>query len=376
MATQHETQQTEGGSAKLLAAPWEDTLEARVLALLRAGQPVVLVTIVASEGSAPRHAGTRALQTPVGFEGTVGGGLLEAETIKAARQCLAEGRSTRQTFVMDAKSATDSDMVCGGQMDVVCEFLRPDQAEMFATADRVLRHCGRGLWVVSLPEEKGRVCPERRLHVDALPAETAASSQVQVGLDAVLPLLDQTKQRPGLVSVQNGAACYVEPLDAPPVLLLCGGGHVSLEVARLAHNCGFVVDVVDDREEFANPERFPMARRCLVLPAFAGLVESCGIEPRHYVAIMTRGHAFDRETLEQALCAHPRYLGMIGSRSKKAHVYGLLRAAGVPAEELTRVCCPIGLGIHAETPQQIAVSVVAELLALQSGTLEQLRADR
>ena len=134
-----------------------------------------------------------------------------------------------------------------------------------------------------------------------------------------------------------------------------------------------MVDVVDDREEFANRGRFPMARHCHVLPGFSGLEAACGLEPRHYVAIMTRGHAFDREVLEQALRVHPRYLGMIGSRSKREHVYRLLRAEGVPAGELARVCCPIGLGIYAETPQQIAVSVVAELLAALAGTLPQLR---
>ena len=195
------------------------------------------------------------------------------------------------------------------------------------------------------------------------------------GAEAVRPLLAGRKGRPGLVR-EGLAERYVEALDAPPVLLLCGGGHVSLETARLAHAAGFVVDVVDDRAEFADPRRFPMARRCLTLPAFEDLAARCGIGRHHYVAIMTRGHSFDREVLAQALKTDAFYIGMIGSSSKKASVYKALRAQGVSDAALDKVCCPIGLGIGADTPQQIAVSVVAELMAARAGTLGALRAAR
>lgn len=364
-------EQSGGG---LSATTPEATLEARSAALLQGGEPLVLVTVVASAGSAPRHAGTRALQTRGGFEGTVGGGAMEAAAMKAARQCLNDQHSAREVFVMDATAAMDSDMICGGRMEVLCEALQPGQAGLFALADASIRQGRRGAWLVRLAG-KGRLVPERRLYVEKLPRAAASSELVIEGLDEVASFLNTTKQRPGLVATESGTEYYVEPLEAPPLLLLCGGGHVALEVARLAHACGFVVDVVDDREEFANRGRFPMARHCHVLPGFSGLEAACGLEPRHYVAIMTRGHAFDREVLEQALRVHPRYLGMIGSRSKREHVYRLLRAEGVPAGELARVCCPIGLGIYAETPQQIAVSVVAELLAALAGTLPQLRGE-
>ena len=103
------------------------------------------------------------------------------------------------------------------------------------------------------------------------------------------------------------------------------------------------------------------------------LVEACGIGRRHYVAIVTRGHSFDREALAQALTSHASYIGMIGSKAKREQVYAFLRAQGVPDTELAAVRCPIGLPIGAETPRQIAVSVVAELLAARAGTLQRLR---
>ena len=367
-----------GTPESLVTTPWEDTLEARATALLTGGEPLVLVTVVSRTGSAPREAGTRALQTRNGFEGTVGGGLLEARAMEAARNSLANGLSARVSCDMSGFTP-NSDMICGGGMEVLCEVLAPRQAEMFALAAEVLRLGGKGAWLVELHRDGVSLhgeaeTPLRRLFVDALPEHTVQPEGVTVGLDAVTPLLETRKGRPGLVDV-DGRILYVEPLDAPPVLLLCGGGHVSLEVARLAHSCGFVVDVVDDREEFSNAGRFPMARHCRILPGYENLVQTCDIGRRHFVAIITRGHSFDREALAQALTSHAQYVGMIGSRTKREQVYAALRKQGVPDAELAAVCCPIGLSIEAETPQQIAVSIVAELLAARAGTLVRLRFD-
>ena len=375
-------QASSGTPETLVTTPWEDTLEARVADLLHADETTVLVTVVSRTGSAPRDAGTRALQTRSGFEGTVGGGLLEARAMEAARGSLASAVSARVSVDMSG-FAPNSDMICGGGMEVLCEVLSPRQAEIFTFAAQVLRQGGRGVWLVELRNDAVSLHgeaenPLRHLYVDALPdasmTEAALPAGVGLGLDSVQPLLDARKGKPGLVE-HEGHVFYVEPLAAPPVLLLCGGGHVSLEVARLAHACDFVVDVVDDRDEFSNAVRFPMARHCMVLPGYENLVQACGIGRRHYVAIVTRGHSFDREVLAQALTSHAQYVGMIGSKTKREKVYAALRTQGVPATELAAVCCPIGLSIEAETPQQIAVSIVAELLAARAGTLVRLRFD-
>lgn len=356
-------------------------LEQRIADLLEAGQQAVLMTVISREGSAPRGAGTRALLTSQGLLGTVGGGALEAAALDMARQCLASGLSACHRCSMDGSA--DTDMICGGSMEVLCESLSAAQAPLFRQAQRALDQGIDGIWSVDVTRES---LPRRVLYLErrpeALPDGRTADTplipedtpNVIIGLDPARALLDKRKGKAGLVDT-TVARVYMEPLDTPPVLLLCGGGHVSLEVATLAHACGFVVDVVDDRAEFASAERFPMARHCFVLQAFANLVRACGIGRRHYVAIMTRGHSFDREVLVQALESHAFYIGMIGSRSKKESVYAALRKEGVPDAELACVRCPIGLPIGADSPQQIAVSVVAELLAARAGTLQRLRID-
>ncbi|GAB1254973.1 MULTISPECIES: XdhC family protein [Desulfovibrio] len=350
-----------------MSAPWPDTLEARVARLLGEGESVVLVTVISRTGSAPRDAGTRALYTQAGPEGTVGGGLLEARAMEAAAQSLFMGRSARVSCDLSGFTP-DSDMICGGGMEVLCEVLLPEQAGLFSLAALALSEGVGGVWVVDVSHET----PSRSLCLDSLPQGGELAAGASLDTAAARELAARRKGRAGLVE-KGESSVYVEPLAAPTILLLCGGGHVSLEVARLAHACGFVVDVADDRPEFSNPQRFPMARRCYVLPEYENLVNACGIGRHHYVAIITRGHGFDRETLAQALTSHAQYIGMIGSRTKRDQIYALLRAQGVPAAELAAVCCPIGLTIEAETPQQIAVSIVAELLAAQAGTLKRLR---
>ena len=343
-------------------------LERHIAAVLRSGAPAVLMTVVSREGSAPRGAGTRALLTNEGLLGTVGGGLLEAAALELARHSLRDGRSACHRCVMNGSS--DADMICGGSMEVLCEVLSPAQAPLFDAAQAALEAGIPGIWQVSLPEG-GQ--PQRRLWLQRLPDNVVAAAPGLLAEAGDLPdTLKRRKGRPGLEDMPGGRR-YLEALDAPPVLLLCGGGHVSLEVAALAHACGFVVDVVDDRPEFAAARRFPMARHCHVLPRFEDLVTTCGVGRRHYVVILTRGHSFDRQVLEQVLPSGAAYIGMIGSRSKRDSIYAALRQQGVSDAALTAVYCPIGLPVGADSPQQIAVSIVAELLAARAGTLSLLR---
>ena len=144
-------------------------------------------------------------------------------------------------------------------------------------------------------------------------------------------------------------------------LILCGGGHVSLEVAHIAQRLEFELAVIDDRPEFASPERFPMAARVVCAP-FLKALDALGSRESDYYVILTRGHAHDRDCLEHVLRGKYAYAGMIGSRTKVAAVKAALEAAGIAREILDGVHSPIGLSIGAQTPAEIAVSILGEII--------------
>jgi len=159
---------------------------------------------------------------------------------------------------------------------------------------------------------------------------------------------------------------YIEPIEPSPELYVIGAGHVGFHLARLAADVGFRVHIVDDREKFANKERFPFAVEVVVdeIPAW---IDRANLPPHAYAVIVTRGHTNDLEALRVLAPRELRYLGLIGSRAKVARIYDALVADRMAPEILKRVHAPIGLDIGAVTPQEIAVSILAELIAVKHG---------
>jgi xanthine dehydrogenase accessory factor len=167
----------------------------------------------------------------------------------------------------------------------------------------------------------------------------------------------------------NGLICggtvevFVEPILPQPLLYLFGGGHVSIAVAKAAHSAGFAIAVVDDREAFANCDRFPMAQE--LYTSFDDAFEKLHPNASSYLVIVTRGHKEDMRVLAWAVRTQARYIGMIGSRRKVLSVYKALEKDGYRSDEFERVFAPMGLEIGALSPEEIAISIVAELIAVR-----------
>jgi len=192
-----------------------------------------------------------------------------------------------------------------------------------------------------------------------------------------------TNRRPQLVhyeldddfAQETGLICggqmsvYIEPIEPSPELYVVGAGHVGYHLANLAHEVGFRVHVVDDREKFANRERFPNAVD-VVAEDIPTWIERTPLPQHAYVVIVTRGHTNDLEALRALAPRDLRYLGLIGSRAKVARIYDQLVADNVAPNVLKQVHAPIGLDIGAVTPQEIAVSILAELIAVKHGKLK------
>jgi xanthine dehydrogenase accessory factor len=161
---------------------------------------------------------------------------------------------------------------------------------------------------------------------------------------------------------------FVEPILPQPVLYIFGGGHVSTAVAPLAHQAGFKIVIVEDREAFANAERFPMASE--IYTSYDEAFEKIQPNSSSYLLIVTRGHSGDMRVLAWAVGTEargftPRYIGMMGSKRKVIAVYKALEKEGLSAGQFDRVHAPVGLDIGALTPEEIAVSITAELIAVR-----------
>ena len=167
---------------------------------------------------------------------------------------------------------------------------------------------------------------------------------------------------------------FIEPIEASPSVYIFGAGHVGFYLGRLIHEAGFGVHVIDDRAAFANAERFPNAAS-IVVDDIPGWLARTTIPATAYAVIVTRGHRNDLDVLREIAPRNLRYIGLIGSRAKVARLYEAVMAEGrIAPEQLERIHAPIGLDIGAVTPQEIAVSIAAELIAVRRGKADALKA--
>ena len=287
-----------------------------------------LALIVERRGSAPRGVGAMLLLRSDGScSGTVGGGSLEQQVIDALRQIFQDGQACTRSFQLVPEQ---DGMPCGGSLTVLLAKLSDNVAPVFATAAASL--------------EAGRSC--------SLQVGLTDNGQANWSVD--LPLADTLR-------------CYSIPLQPAPHLLICGAGHIGQALAPMAVTTGFKVTVLDDREKLLGSDRFLAPVETVCVAGFKGCLQCQQITPVTSVLIVTYGHQHDRIVLDQALATAAGYIGMVGSRRKREELFSSLRAAGVSDAELERVHCPVGLSINAETPAEIAVSILAELIAVRRG---------
>ncbi|MBI4799993.1 MAG: XdhC family protein [Desulfarculus sp.] len=352
---------------------------------LAAGRGLCLATIVGQMGSAPRSVGTSFLVLEDGgIWGTIGGGLLEAQVMEAAGQALGHGRAQFLEFHLSGQDAAQSQMICGGQVQVYLEPQTPADhgaLEFWGLAAAAARQAtaggGGALMATRLSpgplsglagrrflwQGGGLLWPPEDGH-PRLPGELLSNIEVMF-----------PKGRPWLWAggVAGGREnFFLEPITVQPVVYICGGGHISLCLAPLVKLAGFDLVVIDDRPEFADARRFAMADHVLVR-GFAGVFQGLDIGPQSYMVIVTRGHLHDKEVLAQALGLPAAYVGMIGSRRKRQLIYQALEEEGFGPERLAAVHSPIGLDIGAETPEEIAISIVAELIKVRAALSGQRR---
>lgn len=339
-----------------------------IVRLIEAGQRFAVATIIRQTGSAPRQAGTRCLVLENGnVIGTIGGGRLEFDVVSKAGEVIRSGKSALLELRLAGQDVARTEMICGGSVDVYLEPVVPGQTpgnHVYAEIAATLRDQQSGVLLARVEAGLPGGDPSGRLFIKA---DGTFSGDWDAW--AALPGLSQRflgLKRPQLFDADfTQPVVYAEPIQPDDLLYIFGAGHISTCLAPLAQAADFTVRVVDDRDEFANRDRFPDIEEVLVMP-FEEAFDRIMVTPTTYIVIVTRGHAFDLQILRAALRSPAGYIGMIGSRKKRDLIYTTLFQEGVARDRLEEVHSPIGLPIGAQTPEQIAISIAAELIQIRS----------
>jgi xanthine dehydrogenase accessory factor len=341
--------------------------------LVENGDSLATATVVRTQGSTPREVGAKMVVRPSGeTTGTIGGGCGEAEVWQAAMDALKDGRRRTMTLDLTGDISLDTEMVCGGVMEVFVDLWGSEDLGLLQAANVSMQRSGRFAVATALTTDESR--GHRLILLDGEPVGSLGDEDLDalvtpVGLEALREGVSRTV--PG-TEVQPSV--FVEVQVKPPAMLIAGAGHIAVPLARLGTMLGFRVVVVDDRPMFANEERFPDADEVIAAP-FGETLANYPFDDQTYVTIMTRGHAHDLECLLEVIDKPVAYIGMIGSRRRVKGVLDIVREKGHSEELLARAHAPIGLDIGARTPEEIAVSVMAEVVqARRGGTGESLSA--
>ncbi len=323
--------------------------------LSKAGKDLVLVSVIASSGATPRGAGARMLISDTGRVcGTIGGGAVEYRSEQIAARMLKERLSGQQDFSLTRDDVQNLGMICGGAVKVFFRFLPAGDAETLALCEKAeeLFRAGADLWLLSDIGAGGRLGLYSR-------------SSGFVFCDAPDWLEAELSRHPKHM-VREGRNLYAEQISSSGRVYVFGCGHVAQELVPVLSHVGFRCVALDDRPEFARKELFPTAEEVLLID-FTRIADFITVSEEDYACVMTRGHAFDAVVQAQMLKTPACYIGVIGSKHKKAGVFQKLREEyGFTDEDFARITTPIGLPIKAETPAEIAISIAGQMIELRA----------
>ena len=338
---------------------------------LQEGQPCVLATVVGTKGSTPQKAGAMLLVRQDGSGlGTLGGGCVEGDIWFAAKEILRlNGTAEFKDYYLNEDIAARDGLVCGGTMYFYLEPLR--EIEDFVPIGNEIVEAYDGGQPVSLAtvvnaKNGGPALGSKLLlRSDGSIAGTLGSTELDAQATGIAQKVADVGSSESF-SMADGTEVFVEGFTTPPTLVMVGGGHVGKATADLAHSLGYRVYLVDDRPEFCNEERFPYADE-RVVETYDKWTNHLDLNVNSFVVVATRGHRYDDMALESALKTRARYIGVLGSRRKTIMIFRRLLQQGVSLERIKEVYAPIGLNIGALEPEELAVSIMSEIIMVRRG---------
>jgi xanthine dehydrogenase accessory factor len=353
--------------------------------LLEKDDSIVLATVVRTKGSTPQKPGAKLLVREDGSGvGTLGGGCVEGDIWFAAKQLLKRGGAAEhREYQLNEELAAEDGLVCGGTMYFLIDPVY--EAGDFLSSAQEIDQAYEGGTAVALASlikgaDDGSAGAKLFIREDGTTDGSLGDPDLDRDAAGRASKL-MAHGRNEYVVTDSGAEYFIEAYTTPPQLVICGGGHVSKAIAPFAKTLGFRLFITDDREEFANEERFPEADIVVALKPEEAL-PTLPINANTFIVVATRGHRSDNVALEAAARTPARYVGLMGSRRKTILIYEDLMRMGLPMERIREIRSPIGLDIRARTPEEIAVSIIAEVLMFRLGgtgqpmKLEDWRVDR
>ncbi len=293
---------------------------------------------------------------------------LEARIQELAREVFQSGKTMVGKYSLNREGPTPIGMICGGDVEFLLHLEDASQPGRLAVYEELLTTLAskkRAWLTIKLPDrEVSEGAPAIYVFQDG-----GASFDDQGLLRLRELLVDASSTQPSVVT-HEGTRFFIEPLSSEGTVYIFGAGHIGQKLAYFTRFVGFQTVVLDDREEFANRELLGSADRIVVLKSFDEAMKDLVVDEESYLVIVTRGHAHDKTVLAQALKTSAGYIGMIGSRKKRDAIYQVLAKEGFIAQDFARVHSPIGLNIGAETPEEIAVCIVAELIQARAGRVQ------
>lgn len=334
------------------------------LKMLRSGISFAQATVLESSGSTPREAGSSMLiKADKSIVGTVGGGVLEANTVKTALKVISEKKAAIAEYVLSEKGAAAIGAVCGGEAKVLIDYISAEDPGNTVFFEQLLNACASNQrsHVVALISDSDQLSQRNTCLI--LPDGT--SSCAEVFGPEVYAYLQKGKGYDIFTRLEHYST-YTFPVGSDGTVYIFGAGHCGEKLARITHTVGFETIVIDDRDEFANVSRIPEADKIIVPNKLDAPFDTITFGPDDYIVIVTRGHIHDEVVLRKALKTDAGYIGMIGSRKKRETIYKHLLDDGYTQADIDRVYSPIGISIGAETPEEIAISITAELIRVRA----------
>lgn len=336
-----------------------------VIGALNRDERLCIATVIRRTGSAPREVGAKCL---VGAEGllwgSVGGGKLEKEVLAYSKGVIEERAPRLLIFRLDNTNLAQEGMICGGNVDIFLEPVLPEHIFFWQEIKKLLEGKRGDLRVLTSvdPKKWAKGC---------YPKWVVDREKILVGelSNEVLDVIAKNQwiwDRWGAQLLEGDL--FVETLSEIPRLVIFGAGHIGRYLAQISNLLEWETVVIDDTEHFLDPQLFPSGTKLILCP-FQSVLSYVDLTKEDLVVIVTRGHLNDRDVLEQVLKVEPLYVGMIGSKRKRDMIFEYLREKGFSDEKLAQVRSPIGLQIGAETPQEIAISIVAEIIQVKRGSV-------